>query len=72
MGSKNFTQMNYGAMVYSKTGIGFHYLKAYLGEELFDQCMNKYFDKWKFKHPQPEDLQNVFQKTSKLNLDWFF
>ena len=72
MGSKNFTQMNYGAMVYSKTGIGFHYLKAYLGEELFDQCMNKYFDKWKFRHPQPEDIQNVFQKTSKLNLDWFF
>ena len=72
MESKDFTQMNYGAMVYSKTGIGFHYLKAYLGEELFDQCMNKYFDKWKFKHPQPEDLQNVFQKTSKFNLDWFF
>ncbi len=72
MGSKDFTQMNYGAMVYSKTGIGFHYLKAYLGEELFDQCMNKYFDKWKFKHPQPEDIQSVFQNTSKLNLDWFF
>lgn len=72
MGSKDFTQMNYGAMVYSKTGIGFHYLKAYLGEELFDQCMNKYFDKWKFKHPQPRDIQRVFQNTSKLTLDWFF
>ena len=34
MGSKDFTSMNYGGMVYSKTGIGFHYLKAYLGEFL--------------------------------------
>ena len=34
MGSPKFTSMNYGGIVYSKTGIGFHYLKDYLGEEL--------------------------------------
>ena len=72
MGSKDFTQMNYGAMVYSKTGIGFHYLKAYLGEELFDNCMNEYFNQWKFKHPNPNDIKIVFENVSKENLDWFF
>jgi hypothetical protein len=72
MGSKDFTQMNYGAMVYSKTGIGFHYLKAYLGEELFDNCMNEYFKQWKFKHPNPDDIKAVFETISKENLDWFF
>ena len=72
MGSKDFTQINYGAMVYSKTGIGFHYLKAYLGEELFDNCMNEYFKQWKFKHPDPEDIKLIFERVSKQNLDWFF
>ncbi|MBD00343.1 MAG: hypothetical protein CL841_03170 [Crocinitomicaceae bacterium] len=72
MGSKDFTQMNYGAMVYCKTGIGFHYLKAYLGEELFDNCMNEYFKQWKFKHPNPDNIKAVFETVSNENLDWFF
>lgn len=72
MGSKDFTQMNYGAMVYSKTGIGFHYLKAYLGKELFDNCMNEYFNQWKFKHPYPDDIKIVFETVCGENLDWFF
>jgi len=72
MGSKDFTSMNYGAMVYSKTGIGFHYLKGYLGEKLFDNCMNEYFNKWKFKHPNPNDIKVVFESLSNENLDWFF
>jgi hypothetical protein len=72
MGSKDFTSMNYGAMVYSKTGIGFHYLKAYLGEKTFDICMNEYFNQWKFKHPNPNDIKLVFESVSKKNLDWFF
>ena len=72
MGASLYTPMNYGSIVYGKTGIGFHYLMAYLGEELFDKCMHAYFDKWKFKHPGPDDLQQVFEETSKKNLSWFF
>ena len=72
MGSKNFTQMNYGAMVYSKTGIGFHYLKSYLGEYVFDDCMNEYFNQWKFKHPSPNDIKLAFEIGSEKKLDWFF
>ncbi len=72
MGSQNFTSFNYAGMIYSKTGLGFHYLKAYLGEELFDSAMNEYFDKWKFKHPSPSDIQETFEKRSKKDLTWFF
>ena len=72
MGSEFFTSLNYGSMVYSKTGIGFHYLKAYLGVDLFDRAMNKYFEMWKFKHPKPEDLREVFEDVTKKNLNWFF
>ncbi len=70
--SPEYTSINYGGIVYSKTGIVFDYLKAYLGNDLFDQCMHAYFEKWKFKHPQPEDLRTVFEEKSGLDLSWFF
>ena len=70
--SANYTSLNYGAIVYGKTAISFNYLKAYLGDSLYDQCMQAYFEKWKFKHPQPEDLRAIFKTETKKDLNWFF
>lgn len=70
--SEDFTPTNYGAIVYGKTGIGFDYLLAYLGDSLYDKCMHAYFDQWKFKHPQPEDLRKVFESVSGKDLSWLF
>lgn len=67
-----YTPANYGGIVYSKTALAFDYLKAYLGEKIFDKCMQTYFDRWKFKHPKPQDLKNIFQEVSKKDLRWFF
>ncbi len=72
LSSELYTPTNYGAIVYSKTAIGFDYLLAYLGDSLMDKCLYAYFDKWKFKHPQPEDVEAVFEQTSQKDLDWFF
>lgn len=70
--SEDFTPTNYGAIVYGKTGIGFDYLLAYLGDSLFDKCMLAYFDKWKFKHPQPDDIRKIFEEVSGKDLTWLF
>ena len=70
--SEEFTMMNYGTIAYSKTGLLFDYLLAYLGDSLFDRCMQTYFDAWKFKHPAPADLEKIFEETTGENLDWFF
>lgn len=70
--STDYTNMNYGIVVYKKSAIAFNYLFHYLGEELFDKCMSAYFEKWKFKHPTPKDLQKEFEQTSGKQLDWFF
>lgn len=70
--AEEFTATNYGGIVYSKTAIAFDYLRFYLGEKTFDRCMQAYYEKWKFKHPEPEDLQEVFQETAKEDLRWFF
>ena len=70
--SCKYTGMNYGGIVYSKTAIVFDYLMAYLGENMMNKCKRTYFEKWKFKHPQPEDLRAVFEEVSGKNLSWFF
>lgn len=70
--SAAFTELNYGAVMYMKTATVFDYLKAYLGDTVFDRCMHKYFETWKFKHPYPEDMRKIFEDETGKNLGWFF
>jgi hypothetical protein len=70
--SEDFTPTNYGLIMYQKTGLVFLYLKDYLGEELFNKVMHDYFEKWKFKHPQPEDMRKTMEESSGKNLSWLF
>jgi hypothetical protein len=70
--SADFTTVNYGAIMYAKTGLVFTYLKDYLGDENFDKAMHEYYAAWEFKHPQPEDLKASLEKSSGKNLSWFF
>lgn len=67
-----FSSMNYGMIAYKKSAVVFNYLKSYLGDDLFDECMQRYFDRWKTKHPQPEDLEAIFTEVTKKDLSWFF
>jgi hypothetical protein len=70
--SHDYTQINYGGIVYSKTALVFDQLFAYLGEEVFDRCMHAYYEEWKFKHPAPEDVRRVFERESGRDLSWMF
>lgn len=70
--SADFTPINYGAVMYTKSGLVFYYLQEYLGLKVFDSAMHVYFDRWKFKHPYPEDLKAVLEEVSGKKLDWFF
>ena len=70
--SAEFSQTNYAAISYSKTGLAFQHLMHFLGEEQFNTIMQDFFQQWKFKHPYPGDLENVFKKHSNKDLSWFF
>jgi len=72
LSSEKYTQANYGLLSYSRTGNVLQHLMHYLGETQFDKCMQQYFEKWKFKHPQPKDLKKVFEEVSGKDLSWFF
>lgn len=47
-------------------------LEYILGEESFLKGMQRYFNEWKFKHPNPTDFKRVLEKTSGIELDWYF
>ncbi len=70
--SADYLPINYGGIVYSKTAVVFDYLMSYLGEDLYDECMQTYFEKWQYKHPQPKDLKLVFEEVTEKDLSWFF
>ncbi|MBS3806689.1 MAG: M1 family metallopeptidase [Bacteroidales bacterium] len=70
--SADFTRINYGAVPYSKMGLAVAHLKGYLGDETFNRTMRDFFEKWKFRHPWPEDLRASFKHHTEKKLDWFF
>lgn len=70
--SADYKSLNYGAIVYSKTGLIFLYLKDYLGDEKFDAAMRAYYNEWHYKHPQPEDIKNVLERETGKDLSWLF
>ena len=70
--SNDLTPTNYGAIAYAKTGLVFSYLRDYLGDKLYDKCMQEYYNSFYFMHPQPLDLRKVFEFKTGKNLNWFF
>lgn len=70
--SEEFSMINYFAIVYLKSAASFHYLREYLGKDLFDKTMMEFYELWKFKHPQPNDFRGFFEKHTSKDLNWFF
>ena len=70
--SEALSSLNYGSITYVKTAFVFNYLMEYLGEEKMNLFMLEYFERWKFKHPQPENLEMVAQEVFGDSLKWFF
>jgi hypothetical protein len=70
--AEQFTTINYGTIAYTKTALALRYLEQYLGTALFDSTMHIYYNTWKFRHPYPEDMKAVFEKTTGENMSWFF
>jgi hypothetical protein len=67
-----YTFDNYESIVYSKASLGFNYLRAYLGDSLYDSIMHDYYISWKNKHPHPDDLRKAFESHTVKDLSWFF
>jgi hypothetical protein len=69
--SNSFTGLGYGLLVYMKTAWTMTWLENAIGTEKFDAAMQQYYQKWKFKHPYPEDLRDAWASVG-LKADWWF
>jgi hypothetical protein len=67
-----YSDLNYALILYNKAAIAFNYLRAYLGDPLFDAAMREYYHNWIFRHPRPNDLRNEFENFTGKDLTWFF
>lgn len=57
---------------YPKPGLGYLYIKDYLGDALFEKALHHYINNWNGKHPMPHDFFNSMNTGSGKNLNWFW
>jgi hypothetical protein len=57
---------------YGKPGMMLRTLENYLGWETFQKVMSTYFDRWKFRHPRPEDFFEIVNEVTGEDYGWFF
>lgn len=62
----------FGNNAYGKPAAGLNILReTIMGRELFDFAFKTYANRWKFKHPTPEDFFRTMEDASAVDLDWF-
>lgn len=66
------TNRAYGLASYAKGAVFLSQLSYIIGQETFDRGMRNYFNQWKFKHPNASTFKRVMEKTSGIELDWYF
>jgi len=61
-----------GALSYSKTALWLNTLERHLGWSTLQKIMSTFFQRWKFRHPKPQDFFAVVNEVSGRDMTWFF
>ncbi len=62
-----------GPNAYGKPATALNILReTVMGPELFDHAFKTYSNRWKFKHPTPEDFFRTMEDASAVDLDWYW
>ncbi len=65
------TNRAYSVAAYVKGHVFLTNLQYIIGKPAFDRGMLKYYDTWKFRHPNPNDFIRIMEKEADMELDWF-
>ena len=65
------TNSAYGVGAYVKGNIFLNQLEYIIGKDAFDKTLLRYYNEWKFKHPDVDDFIRVAEKCSGMVLDWY-
>ncbi|HFS67071.1 MAG TPA: M1 family peptidase [Flavobacteriia bacterium] len=70
-GDRYNTNMAYGINSYYKGQMFLSQLIYLIGRKNLDNTLKKYYNDWKFKHPNPNDITREAEKISGLELHWY-
>ncbi|AXT20693.1 M1 family peptidase [Flavobacteriaceae bacterium AU392] len=71
--TKGINTYQFGNNAYGKPGTALNILReTVMGRELFDYSFREYANRWKFKHPTPEDFFRTMEDASAVDLDWYW
>jgi len=65
------TNYAYGSAAYGKGAVFMNQMEYVIGKPALDKALLLYFNTWKFKHPNPNDVIRIMEKVSGLELDWY-
>ena len=65
------TNQAYGVGSYTKGAIFLMQLGYIIGEDKLFSGLRRYYNEWKFKHPDEYDFLRVMEKESGIELDWY-
>jgi len=65
------TNYGYSLAAYVKGAVYLLQMEYIIGKQAFEKGLLRYFNEWKFKHPDANDVTRVFEKESGLELEWF-
>ncbi len=60
------------AITYSKTALWLHTLERMLGWPTLQRILSTFFERFRFRHPTPEDFFATANEVSGRDLTWFF
>ncbi|WP_026628250.1 M1 family metallopeptidase [Dyadobacter alkalitolerans] len=66
------TNRAYSTASYAKGAVFLNQLGYIIGSQKLESGMRRYYNEWKFKHPNPNDLKRIMEKESGLELDWYW
>ena len=71
--TKGLNTYQFGNNAYGKPATALNILReTIMGHDLFDYSFKEYANRWKFKHPTPEDFFRTMEDASAVDLDWFW
>jgi hypothetical protein len=71
-GNRIYSGGAYGVNSYTKPAMMLLTLERYLGWNTFQRVMSTYFDRYRFKHPGPQDFFSIVNEISGQDLQWFW
>ena len=63
---------SYGVNSYGRVALTLRTLESYLGEDVMARVMRTFQQRWRYRHPAPQDFFDVVNEVSGRKMDWFF